>query len=278
MSGLMRCSLSSESAGGQGLGRKASACARRTGPAQLGGPSRRSCSTGMARPCPTGRPTPPVLRARVEALCAAGVHVFVVSGTHVGNIDGQLRARPAGPGRLHLCLNRGSEVFEVGSGGPELRWRRTASPDEEAALDRTAGLVVEQLGARGMAARVVSKRLNRRKIDLIPEPAWADPPKARIGELLDAVAARLRAAGIAGLSEVVAVAMSAAQGSGLADPRITSDGKHVEIGLTDKSDSARWAARWLAERGDHRPADPGGRRRVRPDRWSPRQRLPPPGT
>ena len=25
--------------------------------------------------------------------------------------------------------------------------------------------------------------------------------------------------------------------------------KHVEIGLTDKSDSARWAAQWLAQRG-----------------------------
>ena len=37
--------------------------------------------------------------------------------------------------------------------------------------------------------------------------------------------------------------------AGLADPRITSDVKHVEIGLTDKSDSARWAADWLVLRG-----------------------------
>ena len=35
----------------------------------------------------------------------------------------------------------------------------------------------------------------------------------------------------------------------MADPRITSDVKHVEIGLTDKSDSARWAADWLVLRG-----------------------------
>ena len=45
------------------------------------------------------------------------------------------------------------------------------------------------------------------------------------------------------------MATAAARAAGLADPRITSDVKHVEIGLTDKSDSARWAARWLAERG-----------------------------
>ncbi|MFI5042615.1 MAG: hypothetical protein ACHQNA_12340, partial [Acidimicrobiales bacterium] len=53
------------------------------------------------------------LRARIERLSAAGAHVIIVSGTHVANVDGQLGARPAGPGHLFLCLNRGSEVFEV---------------------------------------------------------------------------------------------------------------------------------------------------------------------
>jgi trehalose/maltose hydrolase-like predicted phosphorylase len=48
---------------------------------------------------------------------------------------------------------------------------------------------------------------------------------------------------------VVAIATDATQVAGLADPHITSDVKHVEIGLTDTSDSARWAAGWLAERG-----------------------------
>ena len=100
-----------------------------------------------------------------------------------------------------------------------------------------------------MAAEVVSKRLNRRKIDLIPEPAWAEPPKARIGELLDAVTdgCRPRAWPVSRTSSRWRLA--AARAAGLDDPRITSDVKHVEIGLTDKSDSARWAARWLAERG-----------------------------
>ncbi len=188
------------------------------------------------------------LRRRVEALCAAGVHVFVVSGTHVGNVDGQLQARPSGPGRLHLCLNRGSEVFGVGPDGPVLVWRRTATDAEERALDRAAALAVECLRHRGIDARVVSQRLNRRKIDLIPEPAWADPPKARIDELLEAVTARLHAAGTGGLAEVVALAGGAATEAGLADPRVTCDVKNVEIGLTDKSDSARWAAGWLAAR------------------------------
>jgi len=47
------------------------------------------------------------VRDVVEALCRQCVDVVVVSGTHVGNIDGQLRARPRGPGRLLLALNRG---------------------------------------------------------------------------------------------------------------------------------------------------------------------------
>src|SRR5512133_3717622 len=64
------------------------------------------------------------LRALVEELCAAGLHLAVVTGTHIGNVDGQLCARPSGPGRLYLCLNRGSEVFVVGEKGPQLLYRR----------------------------------------------------------------------------------------------------------------------------------------------------------
>ncbi|MGN6301216.1 MAG: glycosyl hydrolase family 65 protein, partial [Angustibacter sp.] len=93
---------------------------------------------------------------------------------------------------------------------------------------------------------VVVRRLNRRKIDLLPEPAWADPPKARISELVAEVTRRLHAAGYAGgLPDVVALALAAAKDAGLPDPRVTSDAKHVEIGLTDKSDAMRaLLARW----------------------------------
>src|SRR5437899_594512 len=62
------------------------------------------------------------VRDRVEALCRAGMDLFIVSGTRLENIDGQLRARPRGPGALFLCLNRGSEVFRVDEHGAELVW------------------------------------------------------------------------------------------------------------------------------------------------------------
>jgi len=187
-------------------------------------------------------------RRRVEALCAAGVDVAVVTGTHMENIDGQLRARPSGPGRLFLCVNRGSQAFEVGTDGPHLAWERTATPAEDAALDLAATTTIAELGRVGIDASVVASRLNRRKIDLIDEPEWADPPKARIAALLEAVRRRLDARGLT-LPDVVELARRCALDAGLDDPRITSDAKHVEIGLTDKSDSARWLLDRFAERG-----------------------------
>lgn len=189
------------------------------------------------------------VRSLVEALCVAGMEMVIVSGTHVGVVDGQLRARPGGPGRLYLCLNRGSEVFAVDRSGAHLLERRSATREEDRALDAAAEVTIERLRRRGLRAEVVSQRLNRRKIDVIPEPEWSDPPKARIAELLDAVKDRLRRAGIEGLPEVVAIARAAARDAGLTDPRVTSDAKHVEIGLTDKSDSARWIFQRLRRSG-----------------------------
>jgi trehalose/maltose hydrolase-like predicted phosphorylase len=198
---------------------------------------------------PDRRADATALRALVEELCSLGFDLIVVTGTHMENVDGQLQARPAGPGRLYLCVNRGSEVYAANGEGIELLYRRQAAPEEDAALDAAATATVAELGRRGLRAEIVSQRLNRRKIDLIPEPEWADPPKARIAELLEAVQERLHAAGIDGLAAAVEIALAAARTAGLPDPRVTSDAKHVEIGLTDKSDSARWAFAELRRRG-----------------------------
>ena len=189
------------------------------------------------------------LRDLVHAYSLAGVHVFVVSGTDVDDIDDQLKARPRGRGRLHLCCNGGSEIFEVTEEGPLLLLRRAASAEEEGALDRSARETVERLAAHGLVARLVPGRLNRRKIDLIPQSTWAELKKAGATGLAEAVLSRLSGAGIAGLDEVVNLATDCARSAGISDPKITSDVKHVEIGLTDTSDAARFAATWLATRG-----------------------------
>jgi hydroxymethylpyrimidine pyrophosphatase-like HAD family hydrolase len=189
------------------------------------------------------------VRHLVEELCANGVDIAVVTGTHVENVDAQLQARPHGPGHLSLLVNRGSEVFDVGTSGPTLVYRRVATEDEERALDKAAARTLELLEQRGMQAAIVSTRLNRRKIDLIPEPEWVDPAKAQIAELLAAVRTRLHTAGISDLSEVVALALHEGESAGLRSARVTSDAKHVEIGLTDKTDSARWIFDVLWRRG-----------------------------
>jgi trehalose/maltose hydrolase-like predicted phosphorylase len=189
------------------------------------------------------------LREAVEELCGLGLELAVITGTHVGNVDGQLEARPQGPGRLHLCVNRGSEVFRADADGVHLVEQREATEAENEALDRAAEWTVAVLAARGLSAEIVSQRLNRRKIDLIPEPEWADPPKARIAELLSAVERRLDRAGLDGLDEAVAVAQESARGAGLPEARVTSDAKHLEIGLTDKADAARWVFTDLRHRG-----------------------------
>ena len=79
------------------------------------------------------------LRELVEELSALGFDLGVVTGTHVGNVDGQLQARPAGPGRLFLCVNRGSEVFRA-----------------EAMSGLGAGEAIDEEGAEGFVLTVGS--------------------------------------------------------------------------------------------------------------------------
>jgi trehalose/maltose hydrolase-like predicted phosphorylase len=165
------------------------------------------------------------VRRLVEQAVAHGLELAIVSDAEVGSIERQLGACPAGPGGLVLALNHGSEGFSVDLEGPMLAFRRTATAAEDAALTRAAELTVKRLRSRGLRARVVSEGLDRRKIDLTP--------------VADGVGHR----------EIMRIGRDSAVEAGLADPRVRSDSKCVEIGLTDASDSARWITHWLWERG-----------------------------
>src|SRR5262245_20326716 len=91
---------------------------------------------------PDRRADSTTLRTLVEEACALGLHLGVVTGTHVGNVDGQLGARPGGPGRLYFCVNRGSEVFRADDRGLHLVDRRQATVSEDKALDVAATATV----------------------------------------------------------------------------------------------------------------------------------------
>lgn len=190
--------------------------------------------------------------ARVlEPLLAQQVWAIIVTGTNFGNIDRQLCRLVIPSAREHLvvCANRGSEVygFDV-SGNSARRFLRQSTPQEEVALTAIAEQVRDAIRTRtGLDIGIVYDRLNRRKIDLIPLPEWADPPKSRIGELVQAVEGRLRGAGLAGgIAEVIQLTERAASEHGL-HARITSDVKHVEVGLTDKGDAMEWVKRELLQ-------------------------------
>jgi trehalose/maltose hydrolase-like predicted phosphorylase/hydroxymethylpyrimidine pyrophosphatase-like HAD family hydrolase len=193
------------------------------------------------------------VRRPLERLLRFGVLAVVITGTNLSNIDGQLSRAIKGRHKrnLYLATNRGSEVYGFDEKlTPILLWTRTATAEEERLLTEIADEVRDHVVSRtGLDVQVVYDRLNRRKVDLIPLEQWKDPPKSALGDLLLAVESRLKRAGITpGLREIIEFAKSRVQEKGLLNARITSDVKHVEIGLTDKGDSVVWLLRELAQR------------------------------
>lgn len=193
------------------------------------------------------------LGAAMDRLLRAGAHLVVITGTRFSHVDQALAGTIRGPhvARLLVATNRGSELYGYDpSGEPMLLVRRTATAAEDKALDEAADRVAHAVrSGTGLDVHLVRDRLNRRKIDLFP--SWANPPKDRIGELVAAVEARLSAAGWrGGVAEVVRRALAEARAAGLADPRVSSDGKHVEVGLTDKTDAIDTVMAWIGEPSD----------------------------
>jgi trehalose/maltose hydrolase-like predicted phosphorylase len=186
---------------------------------------------------PDGRASATAVRSRVEALCAAGVDVAVVSGATLDEVDGQLGARPAGPGRLFLALSRGAELVQVGPAGPGPIRRRPVRPDQEAALDTVATSVVAGLSRQGRRAQVAPAGPDRREIAVAPGSIPARP------------AGGARTGGVDDLTAVVRDAAAAARAAGLPGARVTADAARVQVRLTDAADSMRAILASLAEGG-----------------------------
>ena len=188
-------------------------------------------------------PTPDLNRA-LEKLLHQGVWIAPVTGTKVENLETNclsMLTPEARASRLIVCTNRGSEVWAYDTNGERRKvWDRVSTEAEEQQLSAAAEDLQRRLLERGLETQIIYNRLNRRKVDLIPLPEWVDPPKARIADLIAATRARVRAAGFAEIADVMDLAGDIAREAGLANPRITSDGKYVEIGLTDKGDSVVW--------------------------------------
>lgn len=181
--------------------------------------------------------------AALEELLMLDFQIVVITGTNLGNVDRQFSSHVRGPHKknLYICANRGSEVFGFGSDSQTaLLFRREATDEENSQLDQVAEAVKADIeSASRLQVNIIYDRLNRRKIDLIPE--WENPPKSQIGELIKKTEERLTGGGFeAGIKGAFDLAVKHSQRLGLKDARITSDVKHIEVGLTDKADSMRW--------------------------------------
>ena len=176
-----------------------------------------------------------------------------MTGTNLGNIlkQGIGELSSLAKHGLHICTNRGSEVYDFDPNGqPNLIFERQATQLENKALDRAAIHLHDGIKALGMQTEITFDRLNRRKVDLIPEPAWLSPKKAQFRKLLAAVESRMRNAGlVGGIPKLLEISEAIARDEGLSTPKITSDIKHIEIGLTDKGDSATWIAKSMISPG-----------------------------
>ncbi len=196
----------------------------------------------------------------LDELLGLGVWAVVVTDTNFGTVERQLCHLLAPERRDHLlvCANHGSEVYGFGADGiVTRRWVRVPTPSEEAALTAIAESLRDTLVARThLDVRIAYDGLNRREIDLIPLPEWGDPSKAQASALLAAVEHRLQGAGLAGgLAEVLRLAQQLAEQQGLPDARITSDLKHIQVGLTNKGDALTWAQQHVLGPAGVRPQD-----------------------
>jgi hypothetical protein len=139
-----------------------------------------------------------LLAALERTLAEARIICVVITGTNIQNLlqQGLEKLSQAAKEFLYLCTNRGSEVWGFDkSGVPISLYKREATSEENASLDHAAVALKEDFESKGLKTEIIFKRLNRRKIDLIPEPAWANPKKSEFKELLAAVTKRLQLAG-----------------------------------------------------------------------------------
>jgi hypothetical protein len=187
---------------------------------------------------------------RLEALMALDVKIVIITGTHLGNPDKQFcsKVQPALKRNLFACVNRGGEVYGFDTTGRSVRLRgREASAEENGKMDRVSVELEREFKARyGLEVAIIYDRFNRRKLDIIPLPEWADPPKARIGELLVAVQQRLDEHGVAGGIQTLIDRLDEKCCEEGIELRITTDVKHLEYGLSDKADSVEWIINELA--------------------------------
>ena len=197
------------------------------------------------------------VRSLVEDGCALGLELGVISQTDVGDVDGQLGARPAGPGGLWLELNNGERAYRVDRDGPHLVYRAAAADagrgDGRWIMGELwrRGIAPEQIlvaggevGGLSVFAEVLDDQIARRRRGELPivdpDPTWtlqidgADPLLERVHESMLTIAdGRLGTRGsvvIANPSDDPAVVVSGVYDRDGAESRLLAAPRWVPIG------------------------------------------------
>ncbi|MDD3013056.1 MAG: HAD hydrolase family protein [Candidatus Gastranaerophilales bacterium] len=191
------------------------------------------------------------ITSKLDELLKLGIYIIVITGTNFDNINRQFSSFIKGPHKhnLYICTNRGSEVFGFDENSDKvLLYRRIATDQENLLLNKTVEKTKSAIENTSKATiNIIYNRLNRRKIDLIPE--WTNPPKNEIDKLLLETEKRLEKNGFAGgIKKAYKLLTDIAKTSKFGNAKITSDVKHLEIGLTDKSDSIIWILQNIAKK------------------------------
>ncbi len=193
----------------------------------------------------------PELIAALEQLLEQGVCIAVITGTNFKNIDGQFSRHISGIHKKNLFIltNRGSEVYNFDENSqPVLLYGLKANGEENRLLDKIAEKTKHDIEnkSENIKLNLIYDRLNRRKLDLIPE--WENPLKSEIGKLIVETEKKLKNHGFSeGIKGAFALMENNAQSLGLKNAKITSDVKHIEVGLSDKSDSVKWIMENIAK-------------------------------
>ncbi|OGH96599.1 MAG: hypothetical protein A2039_06195 [Candidatus Melainabacteria bacterium GWA2_34_9] len=191
----------------------------------------------------------PELITALESLLEQGIFIAVVTGTNFGNIDKQFSSHIRGlyKKNLFICTNRGSEVFGFDEKSqPVLLFRKNIDEKTNKLLDKIAEKTKNDIESEApVKLNIIYERLNRRKLDLIPE--WENPLKSEIDKLIIETENKLTNAGFKeGIKGAFDLMENNARLLGMKDARITSDVKHIEVGVSDKSDSIKWILKNIA--------------------------------
>jgi hydroxymethylpyrimidine pyrophosphatase-like HAD family hydrolase len=192
------------------------------------------------------------VKKRLETLLKAGVLCIIITGTNFNNINNQFckKVNPKLKKNLYVCCNRGSEVFGFDKKGEKiLLYRRKATINENAIMNKISCEIKDWLARDyNLNVEIIFNRFNRRKLDLIPIEKWSNPKKEKIGELLIAVEKRLSNSKVeGGIKKVINEVYKKAKKSNI-NLKITTDVKHIELGLTDKSDSVNFIINEIAKK------------------------------